>query len=225
MYARVQSRCAVPTHRMYFVTCCVSYSTTKQERRSDVVRVYAQRVCQRVVAVPFRATAQLARAAVRKTTSAESSASSSSSSSNALKGASGGAGGGAGAGAPAAVHGMEDDDDTLTEQAAYHDTHHRPFGLVALVKVFGFLCRRLRQATEKAGSAGAGVGASHGDLGDSGGIRGAAPAVGSDGEVSVPLQVLLSALEVAGPALAQVPPLLELVQDDLCLALLWLGER
>lgn len=186
-----------------------------------MVRVYAQRVCQRVVAVPFRATAQLARAAVRKTASAESSASSSSS---VLKGASGGAGGGAGAGAPAAVHGSEDDD-TLTEQAAYHDTHHRPFGLVALVKVFGFLCRRLRQATEKAGSAGAGVGTSHGDLGDSGGIRGAAPAVGSDGEVSVPLQVLLSALEVAGPALAQVPPLLELVQDDLCLALLWLGER
>lgn len=224
MCVGVQSRFAVPAHRMYFVTCCVSYSTTKQERRSDVVRVYAQRVCQRVVAVPFRATAQLARAAVRKTASAESSASSSSSNS-ALKGPSGGAGGGAGAGALAAVHGIEDDDDTLTEQAAYHDTHHRPFGLVALVKVFGFLCRRLRQATEKAGSAGAGVGASHGDLGDSGGIRGAAPAVGSDGEVSVPLQVLLSALEVAGPALAQVPPLLELVQDDLCLALLWLGER
>lgn len=97
------------------------------------------------------------------------------------------------------------------------------FGLPCVVKVLGFLCSQLLRR----GGGGGGRSVSAAGIAGSGSGGGGRP--GGAGSTPTPrkllcLRLMKTAVAAAGPALALYPPLLDMVQDDLCFALLQLVQ-
>lgn len=106
-------------------------------------------------------------------------------------------------------------------------------GLPCVVKVFGFLCSQLLRRGGGGGNSGVSGGGmeSTGGFGGAVGGGGGGGVFGGSGAAVTPtprrvlcLRLIKTAVAEAGPALALYPPLLDMVQDDLCFSLLQLVQ-